>query len=101
MTTELLPCPFCGGEARHLEFRAGYHGERLICDSCDFYLSPQNWQARAALAATPAPAQPLSDDQIDDLMPTNTSMPRSDALRWMARAVERAHDCAAAIRSGK
>ena len=54
---------------------------------------------RAALAATPA--QPLSDDQIDDLMPTNTSMPRSDALRWMARAVERAHDCAAAIRSGK
>ena len=46
---------------------------------------------RQALAATPAPSQPLSDDQIDDLMPTNTSMPRSDALRWMARAVERAH----------
>ena len=44
---------------------------------------------RQALAATPAPAQPLSDDQIDDLMPTNTSMPRSDALRWMARAIER------------
>ena len=44
---------------------------------------------RAALAATPVPSQPLSDDQIDDLMPTNTSMPRSDALRWMARAVER------------
>ena len=41
-------------------------------------------------AAPVAPiAQPLSDDQIDDLMPTNTSMPRSDALRWMARAVER------------
>ena len=38
-----------------------------------------------------AQAEPLSDEQINYLIPTNTSMPRIDALRWMARAVERAH----------
>jgi len=44
---ELKPCPFCGNPPRHLEFKAGYYSERVLCDSCDFYLSPEDWQRRS------------------------------------------------------
>jgi hypothetical protein len=33
----------------------------------------------------------MTDLKLDDLLPTNDSMSRSDSLRWMARATERKH----------
>jgi hypothetical protein len=55
---ELLPCPFCGGEARYLPWKAGFYCERVICDSCDFHLDgePAKWNTRALSA--PAARQP-------------------------------------------
>lgn len=41
------PCPFCGADPRHLEGKAGFWTERVICDNCDFHLPPKKWQARA------------------------------------------------------
>ncbi|TCK39688.1 hypothetical protein B0G84_5028 [Paraburkholderia sp. BL8N3] len=46
---ELSPCPFCGGGARHLPFRAGYHPEKAICDTCKVSAHPDVWNRRAAL----------------------------------------------------
>lgn len=40
------PCPFCGNEPRHLPYKYGYHTERIICDSCNFYLPPDVWEMR-------------------------------------------------------
>ncbi len=34
----------------------------------------------------------LTDDEALDLLPTNTSMSRNDALLWVLRATERAHN---------
>nr|WP_319566274.1 hypothetical protein [uncultured Rhodoferax sp.] len=53
-------------------------------------------QYAAMLAAAPQPPQakervPMTELQLSDLMPINTSMGREDTLRWMARAVERHH----------
>ena len=39
-----------------------------------------------------AQPQPLTDEQAMDLLPTNTSMSRTDALLWVLRATERAHN---------
>ena len=68
-TPSLLPCPFCGGEARHLPGKSGYWIERVICDVCHFHLletgshtAVERWNRR-----TPQPAPvPLSDDVVKD-----------------------------------
>ncbi len=41
------PCPFCGKPPRHLPFQAGFWSERVICDGCDFHLSPEAWEVRS------------------------------------------------------
>lgn len=62
---------------------------------------------RAMLAATPKPPQadalaadhaedvramvPMTEKELDDLLPTNDSMSRKDSQRWIARATERHH----------
>ena len=58
-TDALEPCPFCGGEARHLPGKSGYWIERVICDACHFHLlemvshtAVERWNRRAQ----PAPA---------------------------------------------
>lgn len=63
----------------HRSFRHKYRNGKYPDRSVTLYTAPQ-------------PAKPLTDEQIDDLMPTNTSMSRNQSLRWMARAVERAHN---------
>jgi hypothetical protein len=39
--------------------------------------------------------KPMSQEQAIDLLPTNTSMSRTDALLWVLRATERFHDIGA------
>ncbi len=39
------PCPFCNGTPRYLPHKAGFYTERVICDPCGFYLSPEKWEA--------------------------------------------------------
>ncbi len=59
----LKPCPFCGSAPRHLEHKAGFHTEPVICDQCCFYLSPEEWNTRASdarLAAADARAERLA-----------------------------------------
>ena len=34
-------------------------------------------------------AVPMTEQELDDLLPTNDSMSRKDSQRWIARAVER------------
>ncbi len=50
---------------------------------------------KATLAAAPQPPQaervPMTAQELNDLLPTNDSMSRYDALRWVARATERKH----------
>ena len=48
------------------------------------------------LDAQQAKQVPMTTEELLDLMPTNTSMTRHDALEWMARAVERRHGIHAA-----
>jgi hypothetical protein len=40
--TELLPCPFCGGEA----FLYGLEGEIVKCDSCEAETPERYWNRR-------------------------------------------------------
>lgn len=58
----LLPCPFCGGEAKHSPKGWGY-AETVSCGcGVDFDGSPEEWNTRAQ-NATPAPqveAQPVA-----------------------------------------
>lgn len=42
-------------------------------------------------ATTPPKRQTLTQEQAMDLLPTNASMSRTDALLWVLRATERAH----------
>jgi len=49
---ELRECPFCGKPPRYLEHMAGFYSERVICDTCGFYIDieiddPKNWNRRA------------------------------------------------------
>lgn len=64
-TPTLEPCPFCGGEARHLPGKSGYWIERVICDACHFHLlemgshtAVERWNRRAQ----PAPADGVLED---------------------------------------
>ena len=50
MDANLKECPFCGSAPRHLEGKNGFYTERVICDTCDFYLSPLAWGERSAIA---------------------------------------------------
>ncbi len=43
------------------------------------------------LPSQPVAPQPMTEVEISDMMPINSSMNREDTLRWMARAVERHH----------
>lgn len=39
-------CPFCGEFPRYLPFKAGFYYERVICDTCEFHLTPNEWETR-------------------------------------------------------
>jgi ribosomal protein L37AE/L43A len=47
VSDELKLCPFCGNEPRYLAFKPGFWTDRVICDSCNFYLAPDAWNRRA------------------------------------------------------
>lgn len=61
-SARLLPCPFCGGQARHEEY--GLSQYIVLCGPCDCHLSPQEsvedavnaWNRRAALTINPEDA---------------------------------------------
>lgn len=58
MSTNLLPCPFCGGQARHLPRHEGFYNEAAICDACRINMPPAAWNRRAALASHQSVAVP-------------------------------------------
>ena len=43
--TELLPCPFCGGEGRW-----NWNHDYILCGSCDIAVRPSIWATRTAPA---------------------------------------------------
>ena len=47
--------------------------------------------SKANLAAPSTSPEPMTHTEAMDLLPTNTSMSRTDALIWMLRATERHH----------
>lgn len=58
---ELLPCPFCGGQA-HLTYDDYVHDDLrpmpvVECNACHTWVRAESWNKRAALAQ-PSPAQP-------------------------------------------
>ena len=63
----IAPCPLCGSESKHVQ--AGVGGHRILCwnDDCEcssgYFCRKEeaitSWNARAALAATPAAAAPV------------------------------------------
>lgn len=63
----LLPCPFCGNAPRHAEHKAGFYTERVICDTCSFYLSPEVWAKRARRPFSDQLAQQVIDGQVKDI----------------------------------
>ena len=86
--TELMPCPFCGGNARKVKHSAGspgtigydrWHG--VACAGCNACVGAQDRRFRTSAAAiaawntrTPQPTQaqpvarePLSDEEVDSL----------------------------------
>ena len=85
--TELMPCPFCGGNARKVKHSAGspgtigydrWHGVACAgCNACVGALDRRFRTSAAAIAAwntrTPQPTQaqagavPLTDEQIEAL----------------------------------
>lgn len=77
MTTELKPCPFCGGEAKLTKhFKEEMYGLMhrcpavgpIIFDFGDKAKHIKNWNRRAALAATPdLPAEPNKSQALDGL----------------------------------
>lgn len=40
------PCPFCGSEPRYLPLKPGFYVERVICDQCAFWTTPETWENR-------------------------------------------------------
>jgi Lar family restriction alleviation protein len=95
MSAELKPCPFCGGKA----YRDRVDDKPLFWVAClecgiDGRICESEPEAITAWNRRPPESServPLSEVQISDLMPINSSMGRADTLRWMARAIERAH----------
>lgn len=52
---KLPECPFCNNAPRHLEVKAGYYTERVICDHCHFHLegtatqtAVERWNTRSS-----------------------------------------------------
>ena len=60
MTEELKPCPFCGGEAKCIEFYGLYH---VIC--CNCYIAGKDCSTResAVSAWNNRPIEELKDDE--------------------------------------
>ena len=60
MTEELKPCPFCGGEAKCIEFYGLYH---VIC--CNCYIAGKDCSIResAVSAWNNRPIEELKDDE--------------------------------------
>lgn len=50
MDAKLKECPFCGNPPRYLAGKSGYYTERVICDTCDFWMAPAAWGKRPAIA---------------------------------------------------
>lgn len=46
MSQELLPCPFCGNPPR-LSQHSGDFPDRVVCSTCRFSVSPEQWSKRA------------------------------------------------------
>ena len=75
MTTELLPCPFCGGKAEIERFGTYKMSTQYACQNCSCHLETgeesdhgARWNERAALAATPdLPAEPDKSQALDGL----------------------------------
>lgn len=77
----------------------------MVSAMWDWGTKKSEWNA--ILAAAPQPPQadalaadhvedvramvPMTDQELDDLLPTNDSMSRKDSQRWIARATERHH----------
>lgn len=83
ISRELLPCPFCGGEAKRLELEDGvnFGGSVIACCKCDactrVYFGEkeglvQSWNTRSALAA---PAQ-------DGWIPVSERLPEGTVLAY-------------------
>ena len=61
---QIAGCPFCSAPPRHLEGKAGFWMERVICDPCDFFIERtseetaiERWNRRAPTA------QPVGQDE--------------------------------------
>lgn len=67
MDAKLKECPFCGTPPRYLAGKSGYYTERVICDTCDFWMAPAAWGKRPAIAP-PVAAGSVDTDKFDTLL---------------------------------
>lgn len=98
--TELIPCPFCGGAARHLPGKYGYWIERVICDACRFHISETGSHAAVELWNKRAPQTTTSGvqwqrgPQASGFTPETDNQPEpvsSDTLYLLRRLLSNQH----------
>lgn len=84
---ELLPCPFCGGQA-HLTYDDYVHDDLrpmpvVECNACHTWVRAESWNKRAALAQPSPTPHPASE--LDFSRPLETE--NGDPVKWICADV--------------